>query len=91
MQARLEVSWPLLYSLRGFQYCDLLLAEPERAAWHAFGLGGYPQTAAARRDEDIFPHLQRCREVEQRAAEILKWTEGIELTRLSLRPTRCMS
>jgi hypothetical protein len=72
MQARFEVSWPLLYSLRGFQYCDLLLTEPERAAWHAFGEAGYHQPAAARPDEDISPHLQRCREVEQRAAEILK-------------------
>jgi len=26
---------PLLYSLQGYQYCDLLLAEPERAAWRA--------------------------------------------------------
>ncbi len=25
---------PLLYSLQGFQFCDLLLAETERAAWH---------------------------------------------------------
>lgn len=26
--------YPLLYSLAGFQYCDLLVARAERAAWH---------------------------------------------------------
>ena len=33
MQAKSEPEYPRLYSLRGFQYCDLLLANAERAAW----------------------------------------------------------
>ena len=33
MQAERQPAYPLLYSLRGFQYCDLLLAAAERAAW----------------------------------------------------------
>ena len=33
MQAKDQPEYPLLYALRGFQYCDLLLAAPERAAW----------------------------------------------------------
>ena len=33
MQAKLQPDYPLLYFLQGFQYCDLLLAEAERAAW----------------------------------------------------------
>ena len=33
MQAERQPDYPLLYSLQGFQYCDLLLAAPERAAW----------------------------------------------------------
>jgi tetratricopeptide (TPR) repeat protein len=77
-QAKFEVSFPLLYSLRGFQYCDLLLAEPERAAWHVFGEAGYPQPAEARPGEGISPHVQRCCEVEQREAEILKWFEDVK-------------
>jgi tetratricopeptide (TPR) repeat protein len=81
LQAEDERQYPLLYSLRGSQYCDLLLAEPERAAWHVFGKAGYPQPTEARPDEDVSPHLQRCREVEHRTAEILKWTEGIELVK----------
>jgi len=34
MQAERQPDYPLLYSVQGFQYCDLLLAAPERAAWH---------------------------------------------------------
>ncbi|MEY2631817.1 MAG: hypothetical protein RIR00_471 [Pseudomonadota bacterium] len=33
LQAEHQPQYPLLYSVRGFQYCDLLLAEAERAAW----------------------------------------------------------
>ena len=33
MQAERQPEYPLLYSLQGFRYCDLLLAAPERAAW----------------------------------------------------------
>ena len=33
MQKDDQPDYPLLYSLRGFRYCDLLLAAPERAAW----------------------------------------------------------
>jgi tetratricopeptide (TPR) repeat protein len=33
MQAEQQPDYPLLYSQRGFKYCDLLLAPAERAAW----------------------------------------------------------
>jgi len=33
MQAKDQPHYPLLYSLGGSRYCDLLLAAPERAAW----------------------------------------------------------
>jgi hypothetical protein len=33
MQAKDQPDYPLLYSLHGFRYCDLLLAEAERSAW----------------------------------------------------------
>jgi tetratricopeptide (TPR) repeat protein len=33
MQKEWQPDHPLLYSVQGFQYCDLLLAAPERAAW----------------------------------------------------------
>ena len=40
MQAWVEPRLPLLYSLAGFQYCDLLLATAERAAWQSILEGG---------------------------------------------------
>lgn len=33
MQQEQQPDYPLLYSLRGFQYCDRLLAAPDRATW----------------------------------------------------------
>ena len=33
MQTEDQPEYPLLYSLRGFRYCDLLLSQAERAAW----------------------------------------------------------
>ncbi len=35
MQAERQPDNPLLYSVRGFKYCDLLLAAAERAAWQS--------------------------------------------------------
>ncbi|WP_295426853.1 TIR domain-containing protein [uncultured Thiodictyon sp.] len=35
MQAQRQPQYPLLYSVPGYRYCDLLLAAPERAAWRA--------------------------------------------------------
>ncbi|MCB1230805.1 MAG: hypothetical protein KDN19_11090 [Verrucomicrobiae bacterium] len=37
MQAEDQPVYPLLYSLRGFRYCDLILAPAERAAWQRLG------------------------------------------------------
>ena len=50
MQAEQQPDYPLLYSLRGFLYCDLLLAAPERVAWQAL-------LRSSRREEahSIFP------------------------------------
>jgi tetratricopeptide (TPR) repeat protein len=65
MQAQRQPDHPLLYSLRGFQYCDLLLAEAERAAWQA------NQRSEDRRQRTEL--VQVCRAVSQRAAQTLKW------------------
>lgn len=39
MQAERQPAYPLLYSLPGFRYCDLLLAEAERAVWQVVVAG----------------------------------------------------
>ena len=42
MQAEDRPEYPLLYSVLGFRYCDLLLAAPERAAWQCIlGSAGF--------------------------------------------------
>jgi len=50
-----------LYSLQGFQYCDLLLAEAEREAGKAHG--EVKQEAL----------LSKCRAVSERAAKMFEW------------------
>ena len=82
MQADYDSAYPLLYSLRGFHYCDLLLSEAERAAWQAC-------LRRSRREEALTssPESQRlltssptvidsCRAVSERAAQTLKWEQG---------------
>ncbi len=58
MQADDQPQYPLLYSLAGLRYCDLLLAGAERAA------GGGPEVRGAR---------EACGEVERRARKMFAW------------------
>ncbi|MBS1211647.1 MAG: hypothetical protein H6R26_263, partial [Proteobacteria bacterium] len=58
----------LLYSVSGFRYCDLLLAEAERAVWR----GSLTLSAEDGRTEGL---LAACHDVEQRAQQTLRWEE----------------
>lgn len=65
MHAASQPSYPLLYSVRGFQYCDLRLTHSRRAAWQrCLSLQPLPST---------LNHLHVCRAVSQRVAQTLKW------------------
>ncbi|HSS49119.1 MAG TPA: TIR domain-containing protein [Thermoanaerobaculia bacterium] len=66
MQAEVQPEHPRLYSLRGYQYCDLLLsrAEPEDGA----GLAGLAATWQFR---------EACRVVRARAMQTLHWVTKI--------------
>jgi hypothetical protein len=86
MQAERQPDYPLLYSLQGFRYCDLLLAAPERAAWQKvvqrFSPTSLSQTETGTpREETPFDGLKpdttlaALRAVSQRAAQTLKWVE----------------
>lgn len=59
LQAERQPAYPLLYSLQGFRYCDLLLAGAERTAWR--GPVG---------DEAL---LRRCGEVAERGKKMFEW------------------
>jgi hypothetical protein len=65
MQAERQPAYPLLYSLRGFQYCDLLLTEAEREA------GKANQRPEVRRQRTEL--VEVCRAVSERAAQTLDW------------------
>ncbi len=64
-QAERQPAYPLLYSTGGFRYCDLLLTEAERASGNVEG----------RMANDEF--VKHCRAVSERAAQTLKWEEGM--------------
>lgn len=67
MQAENQPTYPLLYSLQGFRYCDLLLIEAEHAAWrlHLF----------LDRQSSISKPIDICRAVWERAVQTLEWEE----------------
>jgi tetratricopeptide (TPR) repeat protein len=69
MQAHHQPDYPLLYSLQGFRYCDLLLTEAERGAWQASCSGGLRPSEV---DDARRATLQA---VSERAAQTLKWVE----------------
>jgi hypothetical protein len=69
MQAERQPEYPLLYSLRGFQYCDLLLGDAERMAW-ATTLAANP---AATDRPKLEPPLDTLKKVEQRAVKMFEW------------------
>jgi hypothetical protein len=49
MQAGHQPEYPLLYSMRGFLYCDLLLAAAERASWRRMAPSSAPPSLRAKR------------------------------------------
>ena len=76
MQAERQPDYPLLYSLRGFRYCDLLLAAPERAAWQSVRAARSCEADGTSRDSlrlKLVSCMTSCRAVSQRAAQTLKW------------------
>jgi len=73
MQAERRPDSPLLSSLQGFQYCEVLLVVPERAAWRKFMgnasvMSGVPGSGTTLSES--------CRAVSQRADYALKIAEG---------------
>jgi hypothetical protein len=75
MQAERQPQYPWLYSLRGFQYCDLLLSDAECATWRrqlACSLGAAPRQLCAADRERQTEHQHACGQVIER---VMKWFE----------------
>jgi hypothetical protein len=66
MQQEDQSNYPLLYSVQGFQYCDLLLTAAERAAW---------QMMLELKTQDLEPETstESCRTVFQRGKKMFEW------------------
>jgi len=67
---------PFLFSLRGFLYCELLLAEPERWAWNAY-MDQYKNRGKIIRNSEMTQDhcgllIKRCGEVLNRAKQTLE-------------------
>jgi hypothetical protein len=79
IQAELQPEYPLLYSLQGFRYRDLLLGDAERAAWRRLVRVGGDTLATSLL-------LEAGRTVSERATQTLSWarTAGASLLSLAL-------
>jgi hypothetical protein len=82
IQATHQPDDPLLYSMRGFQYCDMMLADAERAAWRLAAGGSQP------RESQTLKYA--CRDVAKRATQTIQiaaqnnWLLDIGLDHLTL-------
>jgi tetratricopeptide (TPR) repeat protein len=71
-----QPQYPLLYSLAGYRYCDLLLDVPERIVWRTLlSLNSEPSS--------INSAVSDCRKISRRAAQTLKWVESWQMDILS--------
>jgi hypothetical protein len=73
IQQEFEPEYGRLYSLRGFQYCDLLLAPAERAVWQKLLFGA--KKRLPRRGSIGDPHSALV-DAEFRASTVMKWRAG---------------
>jgi SEFIR domain len=76
MQQENQQHFDLLYSLRGFQYCDWLLAPAEQSAWRHW-LDLPPSSSQSQISGGLA-------EVERRATTTLKWAIGQEASLLDI-------
>ncbi len=96
MQAKSAPSCPLLDSYRGYQYCDLLLAAAECAAWHRYA-GFQPADSASGTFDELggktpprpvavtAAYLSDLATIERRAAQTLEWsTDRLGLVSIAL-------
>jgi len=87
MQKEDQPEYPQFYSLRGYQYCDLLLTQAGldlRLTW----IGSDRPSSLGSGSADLKPPIDLCRDVQKRAAQTLEWESGglldIALGHLSL-------
>lgn len=77
VQAKNQSEYPLLYSLWGFRYCDLLLVPAERTAWQLL-------LQIKVQDSTRNKATAACRAVRERATQTLEWAKQFEASLLSV-------
>jgi len=77
IQKEYQPDFPLLYSLQGFDFCELLLARTECAAWK------WILRQRGQSDDELL-HAESIRTVSDRAKQILRWVEESQVSLLSL-------
>jgi tetratricopeptide (TPR) repeat protein len=84
MQAERQPQFPLLYSLPGFRYVDLLLVPAERAAWQALlRSAGVPPVTGSSGDGPDDP-VAACAEAERRARINIEKHSNLSLLDIAL-------
>jgi tetratricopeptide (TPR) repeat protein len=73
MQAERQPEFPLLYSLGGFRYVDLLLVPAERAAWQALLRGTGCQPVKGSTGDVPDAPVAACADAERRAEKWFEW------------------
>jgi tetratricopeptide (TPR) repeat protein len=86
-QAELQPSYPRLYSLQGFRYCDLLLSEAEHVAWRETVTRSAGSSSVVSLAGDLSSNpagttahahaLAACNDVLLHASQTLEWVEGM--------------
>ena len=73
IQAEIQPHYPLLYSVQGFRYCDLLLTEAELGAWHTLLGSSRREEAHSQNRSTTATTAASCRAVSERAAKMFEW------------------
>ena len=95
LQAERQPELPLLYSLQGFRYVDLILAPAERLVWQVvMNAGEFPALApkaagpgigaALASGSAVSEALAACAEAERRAIQTLQWAVAARVDLLSV-------
>jgi len=68
-----QPEYPFLYSLQGFQYCDLLLADLERTTWQALLIAGKARRHLSTGKQRLDRAWPRWRAIDGRARKMFEW------------------
>jgi tetratricopeptide (TPR) repeat protein len=72
MQKEDQLQFPLLYSLQGYQYCDLLMSFPERAAWQR------TLECERRQSNKKSRHSKMLHLISKRGEQMLHWAQTVD-------------